>query len=118
MQPVLGQFFTREFGEITVPDDDAPGCRTVEPRNQIQNRRLSGSGASKERDKVSVSNLERDAIDRANQGLAHAVVTAKILAADRGVTTRGITYCGCRHRDYRISPHTARRAPPAFRTPL
>src|SRR5579864_7782695 len=43
-------------------------------------------------------NFKRDTVDRADQTLAHAVVAAKIFAADRQGTTSGRGYGGSRHK--------------------
>ena len=97
VQPVLGEFLARKFSQIAILNDDASRGRTIESCNQIQHGRFAGAGTAEERDKLSGVNLERDAIDRADQSLAHAVMAAKIFTADRNGATRGRDYEGGRH---------------------
>ena len=97
MQAVLGEFFTGKFSQVTIPNDDASRRRAIEPRDQIQHRRFAGPGTAEERDKFSGANLERDAIDRADYGFAHAVVAAKIFTANGDGTAPSRHWRGCRH---------------------
>jgi hypothetical protein len=97
MQPVFSQFFARKLRQIAILNHDASRRGTIEARNQIQDGRLAGAGTPEERDEFSGTHFQRDAIDGADESLTHAVMAAKIFAADRYGSVRSRNCGGCRH---------------------
>src|SRR5579864_2523429 len=89
----------------------------VESGNQIQHRGLPGAGTAEQGDKFPAGNLDGNAIDGADQGVAHPVMPTEIFSSDgRSVPCRR-SHWHARH-NYRISPLRTRKASLAFTSPF
>src|ERR1700733_1042729 len=84
MQSITRQVLSREFCKIALLNDYAARRWAVKPGDQIQDGRLARAGTAKKRDELAGSYFEVHSINRANHGLAHAIVPAKIYCANRG----------------------------------
>ena len=52
----FGEFRTREFGDVGSINHNRPRIRTIDTGNQVQQRRLTGSAGSHQRDKFALRN--------------------------------------------------------------
>jgi hypothetical protein len=82
VQPVLGQLLPRKLCQISILNHNRSRGWTVKAGNLIQHRRFARAGAAQQGHEFTGANLEGNAVDGADQSLAHVVMAAKIFAAN------------------------------------
>src|SRR5262249_40175079 len=60
-QSITGQAFAVQKRQVTALDLDAPGGRTVEPAQEVEQRGLARPGLAKQGDLLAAADLQRDA---------------------------------------------------------
>ena len=73
----------RHAVDLLASQPDAARGRTLQPAEQIQQRRLAAPARTHDRHRLAGRDLEADLIDRAHQGFAAAVVLAQAAGAQR-----------------------------------
>lgn len=75
------QIPARQSREILSEDFKAAGRRVIEPGDQIEKRGLSGSGGAAQRDELTLWNVERNTIKRADNNPTHLIGLLEITGA-------------------------------------
>ena len=78
MQAEIG---TRHPREILAEDFEAAAGCVIKPGDEIQERGLPGSGSPKQRDELTLLDVERNTIEGADNNPAHLVVLLEITGA-------------------------------------
>src|SRR5271170_7788408 len=84
MQAIFSQFLACELREIAFLHNHATRGWTIQPRNQIQYRRLSRARTAQQRDEFASTHGKRHAIHSPDESLAHAVMAAKLVRINCG----------------------------------
>ena len=91
---IVREFEAGQFREIASLHDDAAAGGTVEPGDEVQERRFAGARAAEQGDEIAGGNFERDPVHGANRRFAHGVVTGDILGANAGAVAADASRIG------------------------
>src|SRR5581483_1155637 len=83
-RPEVGEAPRRQLRDVVAVDADDAGRRAVEPREEPQQRRLSGAARPEHRHDLAVGHAERQALERRRVALRRRVDAEDVAELDRG----------------------------------